>query len=424
MFHLGSSEAHIEAAVLHAIARNELEASAQSSTTEHLRTCRHCQSKLDWIASGLTLVEADSVPDLDALAWHRLETRLRRGIQDAQRVDEPSRAWSWPWPVDGRQLWAQHSPAVVFGLLLLVALGFGLQRRFVSGAGFSRPAVVGQRTLAQVNSGSSQSLLAQTDPSEPTKNWVSRSGRQFQLEGSGLESLRDEAGHFPVFQLQVGHLVVRERLKPTAFPQPLDLRAPGFRATARSSDFAVRYWADTIELEVRQGELAVLSPKILSGPIKKGERKRVRLKPPAPIDPESEGNRIRSARPSVSAVAAPVIQKFDEVKFEQSVDVIPPKIDEISRLWQIAQRQYYAESAIPLAKATAQKLLDLAASDRPERGPALRLLCEAAIAMADHGEAVQRALARFDAACTVVWGVCMKVKAETASVRSSIIVRH
>jgi len=381
MFKRDDGDKHIEAAELHAYTQEELDPQKYQYVVEHIAECASCRSKCDWIKSGLTLVKKAEIPELDALAWHRIERQVRRGLEDAQPSDQGG------WFETPRIDWGAYAPAAILAFSVLIAIGIGLR----SGPDTAAERQSGQtqihlqaNTVASVATDESSPAEA---GSEPGRQWVSKSGRQFRLRGLGLRGAKEVQVGPPVFELQRGELEVLELIKSGDQASALGLQAQGFRATAHSSEFAVRYWADAIELEVGQGEVAVERPENQAAIIKKGQRRSVLLKKPADA-PSGEQVKLAPAQPAPAPAPITTPARI-QVEAESEVAVIPPQSDEVAMLWGKARRLYYREASREEAMATARRLLNIASKDRSERPKALRLLCEASISSENSEEAIE-----------------------------------
>ena len=368
---------HVESSLLQSYAKQELEPIAKEQIETHLAACDKCSARLDHVVSGLTMLSEAEIPEFSALDWRRIEIQVSRRLQERSFIP-PNRLWNL---LDGLK-----AGPLVLGTAATLALSLVVW--------FSTST---QSQLSSDNPIPEKVALAPAQNNvvlAPTRNIMLASGRQFEVRGAGLRAISDSVSDMPVFEFGAGALQVTEIKRSSEPVSPLGLMAVGFKATAHSSEFTLRYWANSVEVEVAEGQIQIHTPKSQSSEVARGEIKRLNL------DSIETTKKIVEPSPSTNAAPAVVAEKrvltrdltpkpppkvfAPKVQAQFDIEVIPPKKDQISTLWETAREAYYGSADIARGVEPALRLLELAHPGegviRAEYGGALNLLCAAYIA--------------------------------------------
>ena len=395
-----SHSGHYESATLHAFARRELSARAYGEIRDHLETCLDCRQRCDFVRAGSALLAHEaSVPELDPLQWRRIELGLRRQLETPK-----VRAPRWAVPRFG---WAFGAAGLA--LLVLVALNLKNPSPSVSTRPESVPELATRsKTVAEPANPSALVLRQRPGSAAVTRSTpistppttaprtspatrrvgalgtelVLQSGRAFRLRGTAMAAIDEANPQRPVLRLRPGELQVREIIREKGLSAELGLEAPGFRATAQSSEFALRYWARSVQVEVGQGAIQIEIPEEQAKKVTKGEVAKIALAPrlvpePAPLD-----RPVGVSKPS-SAQGSVILGAPEEARAEVQVDVIPPQTSRLAALWAEAEQEYYGRGRADVAVLRAKQVLKEARPDQVEYHRSLNLLCEAYISVAE-----------------------------------------
>lgn len=360
-----SRNGHYEAAVLHSFVKDELSLSLTREISAHIQDCEDCQASCAFVRDGFKLLLDDGVPDLDPMAWRRIEVQLdrkRKAQTDAHLIG--GFGWS-SW-------WTRPSIWLTAGSLTLAAL-FGVWT-------LKRPSVPAIELVTKSIPVTLKTPL-ETKARAKGHDLILDSGRKLIVRGTPGTKLVQKQGEIPVFRLEKGELQVTEVIGANDIRKPLGLRAPGFRATARSSEFAVRYWARSVELEVGQGSVNVETPKSEFQTVESGQMAKIDL---ASVDKTQKSSSSSQERKGKGANrASQRAADFKDPMTDTEVDVIPPERSPLDTLWILASQAYYGRGETTDALVAAKKILATGSPDDRQYLQALNLLCEASISLED-----------------------------------------
>ena len=360
-----SKDGHYEPAILHAYIRNELSPETSGEISNHLAQCHQCRELCDFVDSGGRLLVSEPVPEFSPLVWRRIEVQLER--QRKQQMDR--HLGGYPSSL----AWLRRPVSLV-----AIAGAFAMALVFVVPKFLSdkNPRLVETRPLLAKSAVKSMPVDGRRVSLE--------SGRQFHIRGNALARITDSPRQMPVFTLGPGELEITELLTNSESSAPLGLVAPGFRAVANSSDFAVSYWSRSIDLAVSEGVVEIEQPKTAVQTIKPGQATRISLPPPAPKTAKPGRPTIAAKRSSQLAVSPATSQATPKTE----VDVIAPDRSDIEILWESAVSAYYQQGK----REVAIELLEQIVRENPDgavRRKALGLMCEAMISLKRGPEAAK-----------------------------------